>query len=79
MTNIVFVISAVVISFALGLAFGYILTVTRTPKQKYDGTLSVSETDSSQIHQLEINTDPEELKEQDSVVFKVRKVPTVEE
>ena len=44
-------------------------------KKKYDGHLDVSATDTSQIHQLEITTTPEQLADQDSVRFKVRKIP----
>lgn len=42
--------------------------------RKYDGYLDVSEQDASQIHQLEIVTPPEKLKDMDVIVFKVRKV-----
>lgn len=44
------------------------------PIRKYDGFLDVSANDTSQIHRLDITTDPENLKDQKRVVFKVRKV-----
>lgn len=44
--------------------------------KRYDGNLEVSEHDTSQIHQLEITTEPEKLQTQKSVVFRVKKVPS---
>ena len=41
---------------------------------RFDGTLAVSENDTSQIHQIEISTPPEDLKTQKSVTFKVLKI-----
>lgn len=79
MSNLLFIIGCVVISFIFGYLFCYGTFKFTHTKLKYDGTLSVSESDTSQIHQLEITTDPEQLKDQDKVIFKVRKIPTVED
>lgn len=43
---------------------------------KYDGALDVNETDTKQIFGLTINTPPEALAKQDSIVLKVNPKPT---
>lgn len=79
MSNLLFVIGCIVISFVLGYLFCYTVFKIAYTRLRYDGTLLVSEKDTSQIHQLEITTDPEQLKDQDKVIFRVRKIPTVED
>jgi hypothetical protein len=44
-------------------------------KAKYDGYLNLSETDASQIFQLQVMTEPEELRTQEIMVLKIRKMP----
>lgn len=79
MSSLLFIIGCIVISFVFGYLFCYTVFKFTYTRLRYDGTLSVSESDTSQIHQLEITTDPEQLKDQDKVIFKVRKIPNVED
>lgn len=60
----------------LGVILGLSTKAYNNSDAPYDGNLDVSEDDASQIHTLEITTSPEQLKDQDQVVFKVRKVGT---
>lgn len=53
-------------------ALGFLLGRYQRGKTKYDGTLEISEKDSSKIHQLEIDTDPDDLRKQKKVTFRVR-------
>jgi hypothetical protein len=78
-TNLIFIVGCVLISFIIGFLSSMVLYRVTYKPTRYDGTLSVSEEDTSQIHQLEITTDPEQLADQDKVVFKVVKIPTVED
>lgn len=78
MSNLVFIVSCIVISFVLGFLFCYATFRLSYTKTRYDGTLEISEQDSSKIHTLEITTDPEQLKDKDRILFKVRRVPTPE-
>jgi hypothetical protein len=41
----------------------------------YDGTLVVAQNDNSLIHQLEIDTPPEEMRDKAAVIFQVRQGP----
>lgn len=41
-----------------------------------DGYLEVSETDTSQIHTLDIRTPPEQMKNQTGIFLKIRKIPS---
>ena len=45
---------------------------------RYDGSLDISESDSSKIHQLEITTPPEAIQDQATVTFKVNKVSSTD-
>jgi hypothetical protein len=59
----------------VSLLFGTILgLVVRRMRGKYDGYLDVSARNTSQIYQLDITTDPSNLRNQKFVVFKVRKI-----
>lgn len=58
---------------AIGLILGFLLGRQSMSRQK-DGYLYVSKTDASMIHQLEIITPPDKLKDQKRVVFNVQKV-----
>lgn len=63
-----------VISVLLGFGLGCAVTKGLIKKRPADGAIEVSATDTSQIYQFELNIEPEELKEKDAVVFKVRKI-----
>lgn len=63
-----------IILFILGVVVGHALKSLKN--KRYDGYLDVSEQNTSQIHQLEITTEPEELKTQASITLKVRKIPS---
>ena len=67
----IFIVGMVLVSFLVGLAFGFI--VSKRKSKSYDGSLQISESDASVIYQLEIDTPPELLKDRESIVFKVVK------
>lgn len=58
----------------LGVVLGLSSSAYYKSDRPYDGTLEVSKVDSSQIHQLEISTPPEDLQTQDQVTFRVNRV-----
>lgn len=58
----------------LGVVLGVSTRNFYNSDRPYDGTMNVIEQDSSLIHQIEINTPPEDLSKQKSVNFKVNKV-----
>ena len=72
-TMVVYVVLLVV-----GVIVGFVIGRLSLPKTRYDGTLDISQKDSSKIHQLEITTDPEDLGEKAKIVLKVRKVSEAE-
>lgn len=63
------------ILFIAMLFLGLVLLTFGGPRRVgYDGTLEISRTDASQIHQLEIFTPPEVLQDQTEIRFQVKKV-----
>lgn len=58
----------------LGVILGISTLQYNKSDARFDGVMEVSKQDTSLIHQFEINTEPEQLQDQDSVLFKVRKV-----
>lgn len=60
------------------LIIGVFIGVKVTKRSSLDGYLDVSAQDTSQIHQLEILTEPDMLRTQDRVILKVRKIPASE-
>lgn len=67
-----------VVLLVVGVIVGFVIGRLSLPKTRYDGTLDISQKDSSKIHQLEITTDPEDLGEKAKIVLKVRKVSEAE-
>lgn len=64
------------LSIIVALIVGYIVgTIVSVRVKKFDGTLKISEKDSSKIHQLEIDTEPDELGKRRFVLFRVEKDP----
>lgn len=65
---------------AIDAFLGLVLHISNVQYQnsdaQYDGSLNVSETDTSQIHQLALDTDPDDLGKQKSIKLKVNKVKT---
>lgn len=70
--------TTVVLDTFLGVVLGISKKQYDNSEERFDGSLDISQVDASQIHQLEITTNPEQLKDQDAVVFKVRQVPPYE-
>lgn len=57
------------------LIFGAILLlVVRRMRSRFDGYLDVSVRNASQIFQLDIRTDPDDLRKQKYIVLKVRQI-----
>lgn len=67
-----------VVLLVVGVIVGFVIGRLSLPKTRYDGTLDISQKDSSKIHQLEITTAPEDLGEKAKIVLKVRKVSEAE-
>jgi hypothetical protein len=64
-----------IVSFTIGAGFGYICRrafIIRTAG--YTGIILITEDDEKTIFTLELDGDPEELADQDEVIFKVKKV-----
>ncbi len=59
----------------LGVILGRSSKNYKNSEARFDGSLEVSEQDTSQIHRIEITTEPENLQTQEAVTFRVRKVP----
>jgi hypothetical protein len=70
MTSLLIVLGVLLVLAAFVL--GYIVGIR---KIRYDGYFNISEKDPSKVFQLDLNTQPEELKEQVRITLKVRKVP----
>ena len=49
-----------VVLLVVGVIVGFVIGRLSLPKTRYDGTLDISQKDSSKIHQLEITTAPED-------------------
>ena len=58
----------------LGVVLGISTKNYYASDRPYDGVINISQQDNSLIHQLEINTPPENLAGQNSVNFKVNRV-----
>lgn len=54
---------------------GLLLKIYGRPSKKYDGYLNISQQDSRMIHELELETEPEQLNKQNRMVLKIRHVP----
>lgn len=61
----------------LGIVLGLSSRTYNSSDARYDGTLNVMESDTSQIHQLEITTPPEDLEKQSEMILKVNKVTPI--
>lgn len=63
-----------VVAALLGSLVGLAARGFNSSDARFDGTLQVDETDTSLIHNLDIQTDPEQLKDQNEILLKVEKV-----
>jgi len=71
------VILALIASFSLGTMVGYICRVFLVRKTGYTGTILVTQTEDKKIFSLELAGDPEDLEDEDEVIFRVSKHPSV--
>ena len=65
--------------FSFGTLCGYICRVFLVRKMGYSGVILISQTEDKKIFSLELNSDPDDLEDQDEVIFKVSTHPSVEE
>jgi hypothetical protein len=61
-----------VIVFSVGTLLGYICRVFLVRKMGYTGTILVTEAEDKKIFTLELNDDPDNLQDEDEVIFKVK-------
>jgi hypothetical protein len=71
------VILALIAAFTLGTFIGYICRVFLVRKTGYTGIILVTQTEEKKIFSLELSGDPDDLEDQDEVIFKVSKHPSV--
>jgi hypothetical protein len=62
----------IVSSFSIGVLFGYIVRVFLAHRMRRSGTILVTKTEDKKIFSLVLDGDPEDLENQDEVMFKVR-------
>ena len=72
------VILAIIAAFTLGTMAGYICRVFLVRKMGYTGVILVTQTEEKKIFSLELEGDPDDLEDQDEVLFKVSKHPSVD-
>jgi hypothetical protein len=60
-----------VVVFSVGTLFGYICRVFIVRKMGYTGTILITETEDKKVFTLELAGDPNDLEDEDEVIFKV--------
>jgi hypothetical protein len=59
----------------LGILLGIVGRMYNNSEARFSGSLNVTETSTKILYSLELNHAPEELKEKDEAIFKVKKIP----